>query len=125
LVAPDGERVKLVGFTSWKDGSERRIVFDKPKKILKGFTKSISLESPKERVSPDRITVEGRLLRADSTNPKRGDQLRIVDDKNKRHDIVVKEGGGDIVRTLYESFVRVTGEFDGKQIINAEVEPVA
>ncbi len=124
-VAPDGERVKLVGFTSWKDGSERRVVFDKPKKALKEFRKSISLEQSEERICATKTIIEGRLLKADSTNPKKGDKLQVIDENNKRHDVVIKEGGGDIVRTLYEAFVRVSGELDGKQIVNADVEPIA
>lgn len=125
LVAPDGERVKLVGFTSLKDGRERQVVLDKPKKALREITESMLSKVTEDQVRSNRVTVEGRLLRADSTNPKRGSQLQVIDDCGKPHSIVIKVGGGDIVRSLYEAFVRVTGEFDGKRIINAEIEPVS
>jgi hypothetical protein len=124
LVAPDGDRVKLVGFTSWQDGRERQVVFDKPAKSLRDFTKSIMPETLEERTI-ETVTVEGRLLRADSTNLDKGRQLQVLDDTNKRHNIVIKEGGGDIIRALYEESVIVRGEFDGEQIINAIIEPAS
>jgi hypothetical protein len=121
LLAPDGERVKLVGFTAWKDGHERQVALDKPTKILQEF-KEFVVPEPSIEVSTERVQVIGRLLMADSTNPKKGNQLQIVDEKNKKHRVIVKEGLGDIVRALWEQVVRVSGDFDGKQIINAEIE---
>jgi hypothetical protein len=124
LVAPDGEKVKLVGFTSWKDGNERQVMLDKPTKTLQEFHTSLVPEVPRESTTKI-ITVEGRLLRADSTNPKKGNHLQIVDNDDKSYSIVMKEGVGDIVRALYEELVRVKGEFNGKQIINAVIEPIS
>jgi hypothetical protein len=116
LIAPDGERVRLVGFTAIKDGSERRVVLEKSQEYVRKLTEAVVPPTKKEQV-----TVKGRLLWADATRPMKGNRLRVVDSAEKQHRIVVREGLGDIVRSLWEEEVTVTGEFDGKEITDAQI----
>lgn len=118
LLAPDGERVKLVGFTAWQDGKERQVALEQSPKNLGELKASIAPEPKTEET-----TVEGLLLMADSTDPEKG-QIRVVDDKKRKYRVVVKKGLGDIVRNLWEERVRVTGQFDGRQIVDADIRRV-
>lgn len=124
LVAPDGERVKQVGFTSWRDGNERQIILDKPARALQELKKDVMLEL-QSGPGTETIAIEGRLLKADSTNSEKGSQLEVIDDKRKRYNIVMKEGAGDIVKNFYEEQVSVRGDFDGRQILNAVIEQIS
>ena len=120
LLAPDGERVRFVGFTAWQDGQEKQVALRKSTRVIQELAESIAPEPKTERT-----TIEGRLLMADSTDPEKGNQLRVVDNKNRKHRIVVKQGLGDIVRDLWEESVRVTGQSDGKQIVDAIIERIS
>ncbi|MFH1112864.1 MAG: hypothetical protein V1792_02995 [Pseudomonadota bacterium] len=119
LLAPDGERVSLVGLTAWQDGRERQVALKRSSENVEELTESIAPVPHRAQT-----TIEGVLLMADSTKPQKG-ELRVVDAENRKHRIVVKEGLGDIVRELYEERVRVTGLFDGKQIVDAVIRPIS
>lgn len=114
-IAPDGDKVNYVGFTASKGGRERWVSLTKSAKDMEKLTASLV---PPPKI--ERTSVRGRLLWADSTT--RENRLRVVDESGKKQLIVVREGMGDIVRTLWEEEVIVTGDFDGKQIINAVVK---
>lgn len=105
-IAPDGNQVKIVGFTSIRDGKERRISLTTPRKEIKWRAKD---EADREKKGEGkRIMVIGTLLFADEISIK--NKIKLVDEKGETHRIVVPEGMmSDIVRPLWKEIVQVTG----------------
>lgn len=110
-LAPDGEDVTVVGFTSLREGSERKVALTKPQDQI-----SITKIGPSTDELQTLTTIEGTLRFADSTNPQKS-KIKILDMEGKKHDIIVPEGMmGDIVRPLFDFDVIVTGYKIGKAI---------
>lgn len=112
-LAPDGENVRQVGFTTIRKGEEKRVSLTKPRDQMGLVRKS------KEKIADTegelrRIT--GTLLYADATRSAR-QNIRLIDDTGHSHNIVIPEGMmSDIVRPLWEERVQVTGYYKGKSL---------
>lgn len=107
-VAPDGKRVKMVGFTSILNGEQKQVALTLPQKM-------IELTKKTETLYEERISIKGQLKLADATSSQ--GVIGLVDDEGKQHEIVVPEGMmSDIVKPLWEDTVIVAGIRVGKKI---------
>ena len=109
-IAPDGERIRQVGFTTIRSGVERFVEITKPASEL---PISIDTEHDGELSRlPDTETIEvrGKLLYADSTKSK-SDTIKVIDDEEgKTHNVKVPEGMmDDIVRPMWNCSVIIKG----------------
>ena len=104
-LAPDGERVRQVGFTAIRSGVERSVELTTPAAELASLPVPAQTESLGEP-----ITIQGILRYADATRGA-GNQIRIIDNSNRKtHRVNVPTGMmNDIVRPMWDSVVTVTG----------------
>lgn len=119
-LAPDGEKVKLVGLTIIRDGKEQRTALTRTRREYV-MTTIDDLEA-KAASKEHQITVVGRLSGADS------DSLKIkitTKSKNQKFNVAVPEGLGDIVRKHFEQEVRIVGMQSGKTIRLKDLQPVS
>ena len=103
-IAPDGERIRQVGFTLVRDGNERLVSVTRPASELPLPPVEESTHSERELTE-----IQGTLLFADATrsNVRR---IRIIDENRKRHSVDVPEGMmNDIVRPMWDSVVTIKG----------------
>jgi len=116
-MAPDGEIVRQVGFTSVRDGSERFVELTKPaKEFPRPYTEKMPAES-------ELVEVKGVLRYADATHGDSG-RIKIVDeDSGSTHTIKVPEGMmSDIVRPMWDSVVTIKGKREGRLIILEDIQ---
>ena len=97
-LAPDGDRIRLVGLTILRDGREKSVALKRrdPPTVQK------------VRPTSDLVEVTGILRFADSRKAKRG-RINIVDEKGQQHLFIVKEGLSDIVSDLWDQQVLAEG----------------
>jgi hypothetical protein len=115
-LAPDGDNVKVVGFTSIHDGRERFVEITRPKtKMAPARPESIK---PSES-----LVVKGVLRFADATHRDSG-HIKIVDkETNATYQVKVPEGMmNDIVKPLWDSFVVIKGRREGNYIVLEDIE---
>lgn len=116
-IAPDGEKVKMVGLTKVRDGQEVNVAFTRKQEQIVSTMKSLSDESEEKG---HLVSVQGRLLLADARKSKR--KIQLVDEDNAKHDVIVPEGMmDDIVKPLWDEVVIVTGKKSGKKIYLHEI----
>lgn len=118
-LAPDGERVRQVGFTAIRGGVERSVELTTPAAELASPPVPVQSDSPGEP-----ITIRGVLRYADATRGA-GNQIRIIDEANRKtHRVQVPTGMmNDIVRPMWDSVVIVTGWQDGNVIELHDIQP--
>ena len=108
-LAPDGDRIRQVGFTTKTKSGTRSESITKPKSE---FPPPPVIEPPHDETT--RIEIRGTLRYADSITENR---IKIIDSKGKPHTIDVPEGMmNDIVRPMWESEVTVKGFCRGRSI---------
>jgi hypothetical protein len=111
-MAPDGDQVKVVGFTIVRRGQERRVA------LVKRHVEERAIRNT-DRVS---TVIVGRLLFANATSSTRK-RIRIVDDDGVQHSLIVPEGMmADIVKPLWEERVKATAVRRGKTLYLDRVE---
>lgn len=116
-IAPDGEKVKMVGLTKLKDGQEVRVSFTRKQEQIISFVKSASVDEEEKGVF---VSVQGRLLLADARESKR--KIQLIDEDNAKYTVIVPEGMmDDIVKPLWDEIVVVTGSQVGKKILLHEI----
>lgn len=118
-IAPDGERVRQVGFTALREGKERIVEVRTPASVLPSIS---DFELPKQKDTiPKHIRLSGLLCFADATQDK-DNTIKIVDDQGTPHIVEVPEGMmDDIVRPMWNSQVTIEGTQIGKRISLMEV----
>jgi len=117
-LAPDGEDIKMVGFTSMREGRERFVEVSRPRKEI------VPPELPPSDVTPpERVSVNGILRFADATHAD-SDLIKIVDEEaGTIHSVRVPEGMmSDIVKPLWDCHVVVTGTKVGKLITLQDID---
>ncbi|MCK4413382.1 MAG: hypothetical protein KAY32_07560 [Candidatus Eisenbacteria sp.] len=116
-LAPDGEDVKIVGFTTMRGGHERFVELSRPRRDI------VLPEVTPSEPATERVSVSGTLRFADATHTDRG-QIKIVDEQNNvTHNVKVPEGMmGDIVKPLWDCRVVVTGTRVGTFIILDDID---
>ena len=116
-IAPDGERINQVGFTTQRHGTSHSTALSVPRG--KVFVPSIAEES-QHKSEP--ITEEGYLRFADA---RKTDKIMLVQGGKTSSRIIVPEGMmDDIVRPMWGSYVRVTGFRKGGNITLEDIVPV-
>lgn len=117
-IAPDGNNVKLVGFTTIREGIEKSVALRKSKKEIRDFSKSI--ESETEHVDKEPVQYTGILMQAKTPlKGKFGTVILIDKDTEARHTIKVHRSlMKDVVQPYYEELVTIQSyEKDGKIIL--------
>lgn len=110
-LSPDGDDVNVVGFTTLRNGHERKVALTRSRGQDHSVEHMVTTEQPTELV-----TVQGSLRFADSTKGQTG-RIRLVEERGKTHDIIVPEGMmSDIVKPLWDDDVVVKGVRIGKSI---------
>ena len=108
-IAPDGERIRQVGFTTIKSGVKRFVEITKPASEFPKSTETKIIETPNGLIETELVEVRGRLLYADSTK-NNGDKIKVIDEEEKIHNVNVPEGMmNDIVRPMWNSFIMIKG----------------
>ena len=117
-ISPDGKEIKSVGFTTLRDGRERKVVLSTPRN-------KISIPETIEEKEPKAIKVEvrGTLRFADARSESEG-FIELLEPDGKKHRIKVPRGMMiDIVRPMFEEDVVVSG-YEQKGIITLDnIEP--
>ncbi len=118
-LAPDGEEISLVGFTTVRGGSERQVALTRTRNQISIASKSTPTKEPLEASRPI-VTLRGQLLHADSTKRASG-QIKLKDEQGQMHVIVVPPGMmSDIVKPLWEETVEVVGRTISKKKVQLE-----
>ena len=103
-IAPDGERVRQVGFTVLRSGSERSVEMLIPRSRIPTQPTGVLLEGDHRS-----ITLTGTLRYADATSEEHN-TIRVIDEGGQSHTIEVPTGMmNDIVRPMWDSRVKITG----------------
>lgn len=118
LIAPDGENIRMVGFTTTRKGQDRFVEVTKPKKDI-----SISKEEIPTEIERKTSIVKGHLLFADATHAASG-LIKIIDESTGEHHLIkVPEGMmSDIVKPMWNSTVIVTGRKEGRYIFLEDIQ---
>lgn len=112
-LAPDGENVRQVGFTAFREGKEKRVSLTKPRDQMKLVSER---KEELAKAEGELRSITGVLLYADARKSAR-QNIQLIDDTGHSHNVIVPEGMmSDIVRPLWEERVQVTGYYKGKSI---------
>ncbi|MEW6531365.1 MAG: hypothetical protein AB1473_11035 [Thermodesulfobacteriota bacterium] len=115
-IAPDGQQVKAVGFTTFREQRERRVLLTKPAAEAMAVPQIAVEEEPEERV-----VIRGTLKYADAL--KEEGEIRLLDEKGGIHKVLVPEGMlADIVRPSFDKAVILTGMRRGPIIRLLDIE---
>jgi len=123
-IAPDGNDVKLVGFSAVRAGVTRTVSLTHhgASEILLRPTfgvAALQISDGDEGIS----SIQGILKEADSRASKRG-KIHVIDKDGSSHTVIVPPGMmADIVKPLWESEVIVTGERKRKVIHLTDIRP--
>ncbi len=110
-LAPDGDRIRQVGFTVVRGGIPRYLSVTTP---ASRFPPSDVIESTSSQLSI--VEISGTLLYATATTDR--NRIKIVDQDKSPHDVIVPVGlMDDIVRPMWNSFVTIRGSLKGNQKI--------
>jgi hypothetical protein len=103
-IAPDGEKVRMVGLTKLTGSTESHLALTRTQSDIS----SISLTPSGSDKDVELVTVQGRLLYADAR--KSAGKIQLIDPRNVPHYIIVPEGMmDDIVKPLWDEIVLVSG----------------
>ncbi len=109
-IAPDGDRIRQVGFTLSRNGTERSVSVTRP---ASEFPLLPIAEAP---TSMEPVEIQGTLLFADAIR-RDVSKIRVVDESRKSHSVEVPEGMmNDIVRPMWNSVVTIKGLRKGRVI---------
>ncbi|MCB2215118.1 MAG: hypothetical protein KQH59_03570 [Desulfobulbaceae bacterium] len=121
-IAPDGENISMVGFTSKRGREVKPTTMTKSRKeiVRIATTTEISSTHIAEALTP--VEVKGYLRFADATSEKKG-LIKVVNEETQESfDIKVPEGMmEDIVKPMWNSFVIVNGLQTGRYIILGDI----
>jgi hypothetical protein len=117
-MAPDGENVRQLGFTTTRGGTERYVEVTKP---AKDFPSPVIEKLPEEL---EKVQVTGVLRYADGTQD--SGLIKIIDENSgEKSTIKVPEGMmGDIVRPMWDSVVTIKGLRQGQVITLEDIQEV-
>lgn len=108
-IAPDGERIRQVGFTAIRNGDARSVLFTRSAPLL-------PMPPVEESDNFETVEVSGVLRYADASGRK--NQIKVVnEDSGKQRRVEVPTGMmNDIVRPMWDSHVIITGVRKGNVI---------
>lgn len=122
-IAPDGDTVSVVGFTSLRDNEEKQVKLSLTReKIGRKIKESTSVKEASIDTNQD-ARIKGTLRAADSI--KNNHHIKLVGDDGKIYTIIVpRELMTDIVRPHYGNHVEIVGNWFGpKRIVLADLIP--
>ena len=126
-LAPDGDNVKVVGFTALRQGREKFIAVKKrdtiaTKEVPKQLIEKLPVELEEAKEIPHRMEIHGFLHYADKTHGSH--HIKLEDEKNNTtYDVKVPVGMmNDIVRPLWDMAVVVTGTMLGDVITLEDIK---
>jgi hypothetical protein len=118
-ISPDGDRIKTVGFTAYRDNKERQVVVTRRRKAAQEVSEVAAVIEEQRRT----VTIRGNLRYADELADHH--EIRIVDSNETAHRIIVPEGMmDDIVRPMWHSEVIIKGIRREKVIELESIDPV-
>lgn len=117
-LAPDGDRIKLVGFTTTRRDNNQTVTLTK---INKNFEVPSTAEQTDLLVSDKAVEITGTLSFADSKKSR----IKLTNSKNIDYEIEVPKGLlSDIVKPYFEETVLIKGVQKGKKIRLRDIEKV-
>ena len=120
-IAPDGNRIITVGFTTLKQHQRREVAM---RTVLIEDIPSEAEFFVLDQTPGQLIHLEGILKSANDKQKRRG-IIELVDDKNVPHKILVpKEAMTDIVRPYFNQEVKITVMSEGKKFSYIDIEPI-
>ncbi|MEI8033757.1 MAG: hypothetical protein WCH05_10505 [Chlorobiaceae bacterium] len=118
-IAPDGEKINFVGFTSSVQGEERRISFNRPRNTI-----SVVPTRPLPQGSGKSIEIRGRLRFADETGE--ANKIKVVPKKGRPRTIRVPPGiMSDIVKPLWGETVLVKAVAYGRVTMLQTIDAIS
>ena len=109
-MAPDGKRIRQVGFTAMNGGATRSVSVTRP-------ALDFPMPPPEEPPSSKTVEISGVLRYADATRGS-GNQIRVVSEGGDQYVVAVPSGMmNDIVRPMWDSDVIISGVLKGKVIV--------
>ena len=116
-IAPDGEKVSMVGLTKIRGAKEVKIALTKRRREISVISKN---EYTHGEVSKQQIEIVGRLLFADAK--KSQGKIQVIDGNGVARSVFVPEGMmDDIVKPLWDEFVVVKGYQEKSKIYLSEI----
>lgn len=116
-LAPDGVRIKTVGFVTEKDGEQVKVA-------LRGAPRQ-DWETRKKSQNSKRIELQGTLTKAETQSRKDRNIIGVEDASGKVHTVHVPKGlMSDIVRPNWEKQVKIVGQFRFGVISLSHIEPL-
>jgi hypothetical protein len=125
-LAPDGQDIRSVGFTTTADQGRTVVALATPRKQMRVRMRNGPREMPPEtrgqhiEMAPEaqgqHIEIQGTLLEADATKQKEG-IIEVVDKASQTHKVVVPRGMmSDIVKPMFEEEVIVSAILRGTRL---------
>jgi hypothetical protein len=117
-LAPDGDRIRQVSFTTLRGSDVQAVAVTTPSSSIRVSDGGDGM------VGSSLVEVSGTLRYADAgTGNRNHNRIRLVDDAGPSHDVIVPEGlMDDIVRPLWNSFVTVRGSYRARQKLPRLIE---
>ncbi len=115
-MAPDGDRINLVGFTS----NRKTVAFTRKRQEIK-FKATVQQAEEITRENRKPIRIEGIL---DFASGRKNERLGLTADDGKQYDIQVEAGMDDLVTSYWRQKVAVVGSYDGDYIYPEDIEPL-
>jgi len=112
-IAPDGDKINFVGFTS----ARRTVSLTRKRMEIE-----IPPEVEKSDVERTQIRVEGVLDYA--TARKQSEAIGLTTEEGDEYNIIVQEGLYDLVRSYFRQRVIVTGWYDQKNLYLTDLQSV-
>ena len=126
-IAPDGDRIRQVGFTTVRSGHQRAVPLTRPATEINLQPSIIRTDYQVSHIipkAPEEERLAGVLLGAE-VRRNNTDNIKIVDDDGKVHEVHVTEEGrlDEFVRPLWHSRVLVVCTRQGSRLILQEIDP--
>ena len=124
-IAPDGDDVKLVGFSAVREGIVRTVSLTGQGASEVQLVPAFGLAALKAPEKDEGVaTIQGFLKEADSRDSKRG-KIHVIDAEGGSHTVIVPPGMmSDIVKPLWESEIIITGDRKRRAIHLTDIRPV-
>ena len=115
-IAPDGDKIRFVGFTS----SKRAVSLTKPRNEISEI--KITTKPGKDDTKEAAVKVEG-LLDFASARKKKG-AIGLTTKDGDEYNIIVQEGLDDLVRSYFSQWVVITGLSRNKNIYLKDIQSI-
>jgi hypothetical protein len=123
-VAPDGEEVRSVGFTTSTGETTEYVAMSRPRAVLPVGGR-LDPEEQSQGHGELPVLIAGRLLRADALGETEG-KISVVDAAGKEHPVQVPRGlMSDVVKPYFEEQVVIRARALGSRLILESIDPAS